>query len=230
MLRILIALAVCGHAAAFAPSLNPGRLALRKSQPCPLKPAHLPAILSDKQHSVPAVAQQATKGISFPQLDGKGMRVGIVSTRWNAEVVNKLKDGARAGLKECQVEDSNVVEFEVPGSWELPLACRYMAQTQKVDAIIAIGVLVKGETDHYDMIKDAATDALMMLGLETGIPVLNGILGCHTMEQAEARATGDNNHGVWWGKTAIEMATLRATQMGKGPIAASGVEKKKVLF
>lgn len=77
------------------------------------------------------------------------------------------------------------------------------------------------------MIKDAACSALMTLQLETGIPVLNGILGCHTMDQAEARATGDNNHGVWWGQSAVEMATLRNTQMGK---IGSGAEKKKVLF
>ena len=80
------------------------------------------------------------------------------------------------------------------------------------------------------MIKDAATNALMMLGVETGIPTVCGILGVHSMEQAEARATGDSNHGVWWGKTAIEMAQLRQMQMGKGPLAGSGAEKKKILF
>merc|ERR1711990_1089652 len=97
----------------------------------------------------------------------------------------------------------------------LPLAARFMALTQKVDAIVPMGVLIKGDTDHYDMIKDAATAGLMDLQLTTGVPVLCGILGCHTMEQAEGRATGDFNHGVWWAKTAIEMATLRSTQMGK---------------
>jgi len=109
------------------------------------------------------------------------------------------------------------------------LAARYMALTQKVDAVICIGVLIKGETDHYDMIKDAATQAIMNLGVETGIPILCGIMGCHNLEQVEARATGDNNHGVWWGKTAVEMATLRKVQMGKAP-AGDAPEKKRILF
>merc|ERR1712205_66594 len=155
------------------------------------------------------------KGIDFPLVDGTDMRIGIVTTRWNSEVVSKLKDGARKTLLDAGVKEDDIVEFEFPGAWELPLAARFMALTQKVDAIVPMGVLIKGDTDHYDMIKDAATAGLMDLQLTTGVPVLCGILGCHTMEQAEERATGDFNHGVWWAKTAIEMATLRNTQMGK---------------
>ena len=162
-----------------------------------------------------AALLQMGKGIDFPLVDGTDMRIGIVTTRWNSEVVSKLKDGARKTLIDAGVKEDDIVEFEVPGAWELPLAARFMALTQKVDAIVPMGVLIKGDTDHYDMIKDAATAGLMDLQLTTGVPVLCGILGCHTMEQAEERATGDFNHGVWWAKTAIEMATLRNTQMGK---------------
>jgi len=164
----------------------------------------------------PAVASlQMGKGIDFPSLDATGLRIGIVTTRWNTEVVSKLKDGARQTLLDLGITETDIVEFEVPGAWELPLASRYMAMTQKVDAIVPMGVLIKGDTDHYDMIKDAATAGLMDLQLTTGIPVLCGILGCHTMAQAEERATGDFNHGVWWAKTAVEMAQLRNLQLGK---------------
>lgn len=173
----------------------------------------------------------ATTGIEFPALNGTAMRIGVITTRWNKDTVQKLKEGTLRGLVDlCNVKKENIVEYEVPGSWELPVAARYMMLTQKVDAVVVIGVLIKGETDHYDMIKDAVTSAIMQLGLETGIPVCCGVMGCHTLEQAEARATGTNNHGVWWGQTAVEMATLRQISMGKGDVAASGAQKKKVLF
>jgi len=213
---ILLALAPA-LAAGFAPSLAPGAIrpnvAVSKS----------PAVVS-LRNPRPAVASlQMGKGISFPTVDGTDLRVGIVTTRWNAEVVDKLKAGARQTLLDAGVKDEDIVEFEVPGAWELPLAARYMCLTQKVDAVIPMGVLIKGDTDHYDMIKDAACTGLMDLQLTTGIPVLCGVLGCHTMAQAEERATGDFNHGVWWAKTALEMATLRNTQMGKGSGSKKGV-------
>uniref|UniRef100_A0A7S0TRQ1 6,7-dimethyl-8-ribityllumazine synthase n=2 Tax=Hemiselmis andersenii TaxID=464988 RepID=A0A7S0TRQ1_HEMAN len=224
-------LSVIAPCDAFAPSsLIPGRLSSHSAALTHgARSSAFPTGPSLRTTPTLASPQMATKGIDFPALDGKETRVGIVYTRWNAEVVDKLRDGSKKGLTDiCGVQADNIVEFEVPGAWELPVAARYMALTQKVDAVIAIGVLVKGETDHYDMIKDAACSALMTLQLETGIPVLNGILGCHDMSQAEARATGDNNHGVWWGQTAVEMALLRATQMGK--VSADGEVKKKVMF
>eukprot|EP00281_Chroomonas_sp_CCMP1168_P035847 CAMPEP_0206241314 /NCGR_PEP_ID=MMETSP0047_2-20121206/16426_1 /ASSEMBLY_ACC=CAM_ASM_000192 /TAXON_ID=195065 /ORGANISM="Chroomonas mesostigmatica_cf, Strain CCMP1168" /LENGTH=233 /DNA_ID=CAMNT_0053666195 /DNA_START=11 /DNA_END=712 /DNA_ORIENTATION=+ len=233
MARLLVA-AVClactaTLAGAFtAPSALPARSSALQSATS-LAPR---APLLGSQRASPALRsglapRMAVKGIDFPELDGAGMRIGVVYTRWNKEVVEKLRTGAKSALTDkCNVKAGDIVEFEVPGAWELPVAARYMALAQKVDAVICIGVLIKGETDHYDMIKDAACSALMTLQLETGIPVLNGILGCHNMEQAEARATGDGNHGVWWGQTAVEMATLRNAQMGK----TSSPEKKKVLF
>jgi len=228
MLKLITLLALVPMACGFStPSgFMPARLGAAPAATSRAAPLLAPSLAS-RQSSL-SVPRMAVKGIDFPELNGKDMRIGICYTRWNAEVVGKLREGTRSGLVDkCGVSADNIIEFEVPGSWELPVAARYMALAQKVDAVIAIGVLVKGETDHYDMIKDAACSALMTLQLETGIPVLNGILGCHTMDQAEARATGDNNHGVWWGQSAVEMATLRNTQMGK---IGSGAEKKKVLF
>ena len=148
-------------------------------------------------------------------LDAKGARFAILVSRFNSFITDRLLAGAVDTLRRLGADAGDITVVKVPGAWELPLAARFMALTQKVDAIVPMGVLIKGDTDHYDMIKDAATAGLMDLQLTTGVPVLCGILGCHTMEQAEERATGDFNHGVWWAKTAVEMATLRNTQLGK---------------
>mmetsp|Transcript_48733 Transcript_48733/g.76091 ORF Transcript_48733/g.76091 Transcript_48733/m.76091 type:complete len:237 (+) Transcript_48733:3-713(+) len=224
-------------AEAFSPSVGFGA-GVRGLSPKPLSPSApqqfaTPQLRSSpfapQEQASPVTVLQAQKGIDFPALNGTGMRIGIVHTRWNKEIVGKLKDGCYSALKEqCDVKEDNIVEFEVPGSWELPLAARYMALTQKVDAIVTIGVLVKGETDHYDMIKDSVCEGIMSLGLQTGMPIVCGVLGVHSWEQAESRATGDNNHGVWWGLTAVEMATLTNTQKGKA--SPAGEEKKKIMF
>merc|ERR1712216_1077969 len=156
-MRTATLLALAPLAMAFGPTLAPGagvraNLAISRG-PSPVRPTS----------SVrPAAALlQMGKGIDFPLVDGTDMRIGIVTTRWNSEVVSKLKDGARKTLIDAGVKEDDIVEFEVPGAWELPLAARFMALTQKVDAIVPMGVLIKGDTDHYDMIKDAATAGLI---------------------------------------------------------------------
>lgn len=208
-MRSVVLLALAPLAMGFAPAFAPGSVRPQAAV------AKAPALSPLRTQRSAVGALQMGKGIEFPAVDATDMRIGLVTTRWNTEVVSKLKSGARQTLLDAGIAEDDIVEFEVPGAWELPLASRYMAMTQKVDAIIPMGVLIKGDTDHYDMIKDAATAGLMDLQLTTGIPVLCGILGCHTMAQAEERATGDFNHGVWWAKTAVEMATLRNLQMGK---------------
>mmetsp|Transcript_9524 Transcript_9524/g.14018 ORF Transcript_9524/g.14018 Transcript_9524/m.14018 type:complete len:224 (-) Transcript_9524:113-784(-) len=156
----------------------------------------------------------ADSEVSFSNLDGSDVRVGIIRTRWNDEHVTNLVNGARSALKECNVKEENIFETEVPGSFELPLAARFLALSGTVDAIICAGVLIKGDTMHFEYICDATCKGIMNVGLQTSVPCVLGVLTCLTEEQVIARSTGDHNHGVDWGKTAVEMALLRNEAMG----------------
>ena len=94
-------------------------------------------------------------------LDGSGCRVGIVKTRWNPEVVGSLYEGVRTALKDCGVKDENVYDATVPGSFELPLATRFLAMSRQCDVVIAIGCLIKGETMHFEYISESVAKGLM---------------------------------------------------------------------
>mmetsp|Transcript_11963 Transcript_11963/g.17555 ORF Transcript_11963/g.17555 Transcript_11963/m.17555 type:complete len:225 (-) Transcript_11963:1828-2502(-) len=160
----------------------------------------------------------AESEVSFGELDGSDVRVGIIRTRWNEEHVTNLVDGARKALKECNVEEENIFETEVPGSFELPLAAKFLAMSGTVDAIICAGVLIKGDTMHFEYICDTVSSGIMNVALNTNTPVIFGVLTCLDEEQVKIRSTGDSNHGYDWGKTAVEMATLKnqATGVKKG--------------
>jgi 6,7-dimethyl-8-ribityllumazine synthase len=153
--------------------------------------------------------------VDFPELDGSDVRVGIIKARWHPETCGRLVEGIKTSLKKCGVAEENIIETEVPGSFELPLAARFMALSGQVDAMIPVGVLVKGDTTHYEVISETVAPALMNVGLQTGVPTIFGVLTALTEEQAVARSTGDNNHGLQWGMAAVEMAVLRAGAIGK---------------
>eukprot|EP00455_Lapot_gusevi_P019037 TRINITY_DN2049_c0_g1_i2.p1 TRINITY_DN2049_c0_g1~~TRINITY_DN2049_c0_g1_i2.p1 ORF type:complete len:163 (+),score=50.03 TRINITY_DN2049_c0_g1_i2:52-540(+) len=156
-----------------------------------------------------AEEKQFKKGVEIPQLNGAGLRVGIARTRWNASVIDALVSGCREALGQCQVTD--IVEVVVPGSYELPLAAKHLIESRQVDAVVCIGCLIKGETMHFEYICEAVTQGIMRLNLDTGVPVIFGVLACLNEEQAMARAgltPNGHNHGVDWGQTAVEMALL----------------------
>jgi len=153
--------------------------------------------------------------VSFPELDGADVKVGIIKARWHDGIIGSLTDGAKAALIECGVKEENIIETEVPGSFELPLASRYLALSGTVDAILPVGVLIKGDTYHFEAISDSVSSSLMSVGLQTGVPTIFGVLTVNTEEQAVARSTGANNHGTQWGKAAVEMALLRNSAIGK---------------
>jgi 6,7-dimethyl-8-ribityllumazine synthase len=129
------------------------------------------------------------------------MRIGIIRTRWNADSVGNLVSGIRSALKECKVDEENIFETSVPGSFELPLAARFLALSGTVDAIICAGVLIKGDTMHFEYIADAVAKGIMNIGIQTNTPVVFGVLTCLNEDQVRARSSGDSNHGYDWGKT-----------------------------
>jgi 6,7-dimethyl-8-ribityllumazine synthase len=161
-------------------------------------------------------------------MDGSKMRIGIIRTRWNDAHVSSLVKGIRRALTECKVADQNVFETSVPGSFELPMAARFLALSGTVDAIVCCGVLIKGDTMHFEYIADAVAKGIMNIGLQTSTPVVFGVLTCLNEEQVKVRSSGDNNHGYDWGKTAVEMALLRTEALG-GKGGADSKAKLKVL-
>lgn len=153
------------------------------------------------------------KGISFSKLNAKNLKVGIVISRWNSQIVDGLLEGCQRALTEAGVSKKNIVSLDVPGSFELPFAAqkiiRQMPGQKKVDVVVVLGCLIKGETRHDEYIGLAVNQGIMRVGLDSGVPVVFGVLTCETEKQAIARSTGDNNHGYFWGKTGVEMGLLK---------------------
>lgn len=154
----------------------------------------------------------AESEVSFSELDGSTIRIGVLRTRWNDEHVSNLVDGIKAGAKECKVTDDNIFVKEVPGAYELPYAAKLLAMSGTVDAIVCCGVLIKGDTYHFEYISDAVTRGIMDVNLGTMTPVVYGVLNCVDEDQVKRRSSDDDgghNHGEDWGKTAVEMAIMR---------------------
>jgi 6,7-dimethyl-8-ribityllumazine synthase len=175
-------------------------------------------------HTAPPVC--AAKDVTFSDsLNGDKFRIGIVWTRWNGDLVTPLVEDVKTGLRQAQVASENIPEMQVPGAFEIPMAARLMCATQKVDAVVCVGVLIKGETDHYEYIAGPVASGLMELQLTTNIPIVFGVLTCRDRAQAVARSTGDKSHAQDWARTAIEMALLRSSQ-----VSAVFAGKKSVGF
>jgi len=118
-------------------------------------------------------------------VDGRGLRVAVVSASWHEQVMAGLRDGARRALAEAGVAD--VVHVLVPGTFELPVAAARLAASG-VDAVVALGVVVRGGTPHFEYVCDAATSGLTQVSVTTGVPVGCGVLTCDTDEQAYQRS------------------------------------------
>ena len=137
--------------------------------------------------------------------------------------MNSLVKDVKDELSSLGVKSDNLVEMQVPGCFELPVAVRYMASAHKVDVVVTVGVLIKGETDHYHYIAQAVSNGIMDVQLTTALPVIFGVLTCGSEEQAKERSIGDEALGRDWAKTAIEMANLRATQIGSKALGKKSV-------
>ncbi|MCI8534501.1 MAG: 6,7-dimethyl-8-ribityllumazine synthase [Hungatella sp.] len=147
-------------------------------------------------------------------LEGKvvapeGMRVGIVASRFNEIIVNKLLGGAIDGLVRHGVEEENITAAWVPGAFEIPLTAARMAKSGKYDAVICVGAVIRGDTTHYDYVCNEVSKGVAQVGLSTGIPILFGILTTENIEQAIARAGSKaGNKGYDCALSAIEMVNL----------------------
>ena len=141
----------------------------------------------------------------------ESLRVGIVCSRFNEFVVNALLDGAKRGLAKHGVKDKNVEVFWVPGAFEIPLMTRLMAVSQKYDALVTLGAVIRGETAHFEYVAGPCAEGIMQVQLETLIPIGFGVLTVENVEQAAARSRPDDtNKGFEAAEVALEMvATMR---------------------
>ena len=136
----------------------------------------------------------------------KGMKVGIVASRFNSFIVQKLLDGAVDGLVRHGVDDKNISVVWVQGAFEIPLAAKKMAESDKYDAVIAVGAVIRGSTTHYDYVCAEVSKGIASVSLSTGKPVLFGVITTENIEQAIERAGSKaGNKGYDCALSAIEM-------------------------
>jgi len=140
--------------------------------------------------------------------NAKGLRFGIVVSKWNGNITDNLFKEAYNTLIECGTAAADIVKHEVPGSFELIFGAK-IAHKQKPDAIICLGSIIQGETKHFDFVCNAVTQGIKDLNIALDIPIIFGVLTDNTMQQAKNRSGGKcGNKGIESAITAIEMATL----------------------
>ena len=140
-------------------------------------------------------------------LSGKGLKIGIVAARFNDFITSRLVDGALDGLQRHGVAEADIEIVRVPGAYEIPLAARMLAQSRKFQAVICLGAVIRGATPHFEYVSAEVSKGVASVSLETGLPVIFGVLTTDTIEQAIERAgTKSGNKGWDAAISAIEMA------------------------
>lgn len=142
-------------------------------------------------------------------LVGTGLKVGIVVARFNEFINGRLLAGAEDALKRHGVEDENIEIIWVPGAFEIPLTAQKLAETKKYDTVITLGTVIRGATPHFDFVSNEVAKGVAAAGMQTGVPIIFGVLTTDTIEQAIERAgTKAGNKGYDAAVTAIELADL----------------------
>lgn len=144
--------------------------------------------------------------------NAKNFRFGLVVSEWNPEITENLHKGALETLKDCGAVDENIISWDVPGSFELVYGCKKMIQTEKLDAIVAIGNVIQGETKHFDFVCEGVTQGIIDLNVKYDVPVIFCVLTDNTKQQSLDRSGGKlGNKGVECAVAAIKMAALKST-------------------
>jgi 6,7-dimethyl-8-ribityllumazine synthase len=147
-----------------------------------------------------------------PDLDGRALRIGVAASRFNDLITRRLLDGVRRGLEAAGVPDDGITEVWVPGAFELPMAAQALIRSGTVDAVVCVGCVIRGETAHFEHVATQCASGIQRVGLDTGVPVLFGVLTTENLDQALARSepAGGHNGGEDAARGAVEMATLVA--------------------
>lgn len=149
-------------------------------------------------------------------LSAKGFRFAIVAGRWNDAIVSRLIKGARSALAELSADTDAVDIFRVPGAFEIPLCALKAAESGRFDAVICLGVIIRGETPHFDFIAGEAARGITDASLKTGVPLLFGVITADNIDQANARAgERSGNKGFEAATAAVELANLYREVLNK---------------
>ena len=160
--------------------------------------------------------------------DASGMRFGLVVSRFNSFIAERLLAGAVEALKKGGASAAQTDVVHVPGSFEIPLAAKKMALARRYDAIIAIGCVLRGETPHFDYVASEVARGVQLAQLDTGVPIIFCVLTCDTLEQAIDRAgLKSGNKGYEAGLAALEMARLSSQLRAAAPITAVRTRKRR---
>jgi len=165
----------------------------------------------------------ATTNLSYYDKDtipnAKSLRFGIVVSEWNPEITKNLQKGAVETLLDCGAAKKNILSWEVPGSFELVYGCKKMVQSQQVDAIIAIGNVIQGETKHFDFVCTGVTQGIVDLNIKYDVPIIFCVLTDNTKQQSIDRSGGKlGNKGIECAIAAIKMAAIKNIDITKESI------------
>lgn len=149
-------------------------------------------------------------------INGAGLRFAVVAARFNETLVDAMLARVLAGLEQAGVNTKDVVLHRVPGSHEVPwAAARVAGRRPRPDCVIALGLLIGGDTNHHEMVGQSVSHALQRVALDSGIPVINGVIVTDNLAQARARTTGRIDRGAEFARAALEMAVLHRRPGGK---------------
>lgn len=149
--------------------------------------------------------------------DCAGRRFAIVAARFYDDLADNLIDGARRALRDCRVSDDDISLYEVPGCFELPLACRNLIEIDRFEALVALGIIIRGETPHFDFIAGECARGIMSVALASGIPIGFGVLTTENIIQAQERADpqrGDKGYAAGIAAASLLMLTAGEPRMG----------------
>jgi 6,7-dimethyl-8-ribityllumazine synthase len=164
---------------------------------------------------------QQTSSSADRKFRADGLRFGVITSRYNNSITDNLERAALDALKSAGASEKQLDVLSVPGAFELPLAAKKLAEAGKVNAIIAIGCVLRGETSHYDYICSEVARGIQLAQMDTGVPVIFCVLTCDTLEQAMERSgPGDGNKGREAGLGALEMASLVRSLRGNSSKSA----------
>ena len=151
----------------------------------------------------------ASEPVNSDAPSAKGFRFAIVASRWNDSLVSRLIDGALDALKELSADDDSIKVYRVPGSFEVPLCALKAAESGKFDAVICLGVIIRGDTPHFEYVAAETSRGISEVGLKTGVPAMFGVITADNVEQANARAgTKHDNKGYEAAIAAVEVVNL----------------------
>ncbi len=149
-------------------------------------------------------------------VDASGMRLAVVVARFNAEITDALVEGALDKITRSGGDAAGTPVLRVPGAFEIPLAAKWLCETGRYDAVVALGCVIRGGTPHFDYVCNEVSRGVTTVQLETGVPVAFGILTCDDLAQAQARSrSGPDNKGCEAAEAAIAMVRIRADLLGE---------------